>query len=160
MVLERGSFDIDRIISLEPDFLRDGADAVPGAAHHVHDEHCGHDDGVADARTPDHEHDGSIGSICMTSNIPMQRDELGRWLTDLVAAQGQDILRAKGIVDVDGEDRRLVFQAVHSLLELDLQRPWKADEQRHSRLVFIGRNLDADALRAGLTSCEVPRGRF
>ena len=47
-----------------------------------------------------------------------------RWLNELLADQGPDILRAKGIVNVAGEPRRLVFQAVHMMLEGDLQRPW------------------------------------
>ena len=75
------------------------------------------------------------------------------WLNGLVASKGQDILRAKGIIDVKGADRRLVFQAVHMLLEGDLQRLWKPDEPRYSRLVFIGRNLDEQALQAGFQSC-------
>ena len=54
---------------------------------------------------------------------------------------------------VQGEDKRLVFQAVHMILEGELQRPWKAGEQRYSRMVFIGRNLDETALRAGFEAC-------
>lgn len=79
------------------------------------------------------------------------------WLNALVASKGQDILRAKGIIDVEGEDRRLVFQSVHMILEGDLQRPWKAGERRNSRLVFIGRNLDRAALEAGFANCAGKR---
>jgi G3E family GTPase len=39
------------------------------------------------------------------------------------------------------------------ILEGDLQRPWRADEPRSSRMVFIGRNLDEAALRAGFEAC-------
>ena len=60
------------------------------------------------------------------------------------------ILRAKGIFDVAGDARRMVFQSVHRILEGDRQRVWKAGEQRQSRLVLIGRGLDAAALAAGL----------
>jgi G3E family GTPase len=72
-----------------------------------------------------------------------------RWLNEVLQAQGPDILRAKGILDVKGEDRRLVFQAVHMILDGELQRVWKDGERRWSRLVFIGRNLDEAKLRAG-----------
>ena len=65
----------------------------------------------------------------------------------------QDILRAKGIIDVQGENRRLVFQAVHMILEGDLQREWGESERRWSRAVFIGRELDEAALRAGFEAC-------
>jgi G3E family GTPase len=54
---------------------------------------------------------------------------------------------------VKGESRRLVFQAVHMLLEGDLQKAWQKDEPRYSRLVFIGRNLDGNALQIGFDSC-------
>ena len=76
-----------------------------------------------------------------------------RWLDKLLAEQGPDILRAKGIIDVQGEDRRLVFQAVHMILEGELQREWGVKERRWSRAVFIGRNLDEAALKAGFEAC-------
>jgi G3E family GTPase len=145
-VLGRRSFDIAHIVSLEPDFL--------GAAHgepgHVHDEDCGETD-----HPLDHEHDGGISSLSLVSRLPMDQDKISRWLTELVATRGQDILRAKGIIDLSGEDRRFVFQAVHMLLEGDLQRPWKLDEPRYSRLVFIGRNLDRKTLEADFAACAV-----
>ena len=59
----------------------------------------------------------------------------------------------KGIVDVKGESKRLVFQAVHMMLEGDLQREWKPGEDRYSRMVFIGRNLDEAKLKAGFEAC-------
>jgi G3E family GTPase len=143
-LLGRGGFGIERIASLEPDFLDPGH----GDAGHVHDAYCDH---AADA--PDHEHDSDIRSVALTSRRAMDRDKISRWLTELVAARGQDILRAKGIVDVKDAERRLVFQAVHMLLEGDLQRAWRPDEPRQSRLVFIGRNLDRAALQAAFDSC-------
>ena len=71
----------------------------------------------------------------------------------MLQAQGQDILRAKGIIDVAGEEKRLVFQAVHMILDGDLQREWKPGERRYSRLVFIGRNLNRPQLRRGFEGC-------
>lgn len=143
-VLGHGGFDIKRIVSLEPDFMN----PTHGEAGHVHDEHCehGHEE-------PDHQHDADIRSVFLSSNIAMDEDKVSHWLEDLVAKQGQNILRAKGIIDVRDEDRKLVFQAVHMLLEGDLQRAWKPDEPRTSRLVFNGRNLDKDALQAAFDSC-------
>ncbi len=149
-VLGRGGFDLERIVSLEPDFLN----PAHGEAGHVHDAHCAHDhDEPGHDPEHDHEHDRGIDSLSLISHTPMDRDKVSHWLTELVAKQGQNILRAKGIIDVKGEDRRLVFQAVHMLLEGDLQRTWKPDEPRYSRLVFIGRNLDKAALQAGFASC-------
>ena len=62
-------------------------------------------------------------------------------------------MRAKGIIDIQDNDRHLVFQAVHMMLEGDFQRPWEPDEQRRSQFVFIGRKLDGAALLAGFDAC-------
>jgi G3E family GTPase len=148
-VLGRGGFDIDRIVSLEPDFLN----PPHGESGHVHDEHCGDDHHGDGHHAHDHEHDAGIHSISLTSDKPMDGGKISDWLAYVVQSQGPDILRAKGIIDIKGEDRRLVFQAVHMLLEGDLQRPWQAGEPRYSRLVFIGRNLDQKALQIGFESC-------
>ena len=59
----------------------------------------------------------------------------------------------KGLLNVAGEDRRLVFQAVHMILEGDLQREWRPGEDRYSRMVFIGRDLNEAQLKAGFESC-------
>ena len=117
---------------------------------HVHDEHCEHD---SDEDDHDHKHDDGIKSVALTLHRPIDRRKIARWLTALVKNQGQDILRAKGIIDVKDNDRRLVFQAVHMILEGDLQRAWREGELRYSRMVFIGRNLDQAELKAGFESC-------
>jgi len=150
LVLGRGGFDLDRIVDLDPAFLNP-AHGEPG---HVHDEACGHD------HDHDHDHhahghgghaheDQDIKGVALTLETPVDGTKVTQWLNGVLQAQGPDILRAKGIIDVKGESRRLVFQAVHMILDGDLQREWRDDERRYSRLVFIGRNLDADALRQG-----------
>ncbi len=151
-ILGRGGFDLDRMVSLEPDFLN----PAHGDAGHVHDEHCDHDhDHGHDHQHGGHAHeDQDIQGVSITSERPIDGQKVTRWLNELLQAQGPDILRTKGILDVKGETRRLVFQAVHMILEGDLQKPWRDDERRYSRMVFIGRNLDRAKLQAGLTSCE------
>ncbi len=155
-VLGCGGFDLARIVALEPAFLQ----PARGALGHVHDEHCGHEHGPEHDHgqgvpedTSNHVHDSGITSVSLTSTQPMDAARVQAWLTDLVAVQGADILRAKGIIDVAGDARRMVFQAVHMILEGDSQRAWRADEVRSSRLVFIGRRLDAAALQAGFDAC-------
>ena len=97
-------------------------------------------------------HDEDIKGVSLTAERPIDGQKITQWLNQLLAEQGPDILRAKGIIDVAGEERRLVFQAVHMILEGDLQRPWKPEERRYSRLVFIGRNLDEAKLRRDFES--------
>jgi G3E family GTPase len=148
-ILGRGGFDLDRILDLEPEFLN----PPHGEAGHVHDEDCEHDHGHDGHEHHDHQHDDDIKGVALTFDAPLNAEAVSRWLSDLLAAQGPDILRAKGILSVSREDRRLVFQAVHMILEGDLQRPWRDDEPRTSRMVFIGRNLDEAKLRADFEAC-------
>ena len=145
-VLGRGGFDLDRILELEPEFL------VPahGEAGHVHDEHCDHDHDHG--RRHSHVID-DIKGVSLRLDRPVDGEKITRWLNGFLQSRGPDVLRAKGIVDVKGDERRLVFQAVHMLLEGDWQRPWKPEEARFSRMVFIGRNLDEDELRQGFEAC-------
>ncbi len=155
-ILGRGGFDLDRVLEIEPAFLS----PPHGEAGHVHDEHCGHDHDHHD-HEHDHEHhsgghaheDQDIRGVALTVTRPLDGRKVTQWLNDVLQTQGPDILRAKGILDVKGEDRRLVFQAVHMIMDGDYQRPWKPDEARYSRMVFIGRNLDEAQLRAGLDAC-------
>jgi G3E family GTPase len=158
-VLGRGGFDLERITALEPAFLNP-AHGEPG---HVHGPDCEHDHGHHELDEPGHaghehgprghRHEDDIAGVSLRLDRALDGGKATRWLNDLLQAQGQDILRAKGILDIKGEDRRLVFQAVHMMLEGELQRPWRDGEARESRLVFIGRNLDAGALRSGFEAC-------
>ncbi|MCY4588213.1 MAG: GTP-binding protein [Bryobacterales bacterium] len=74
-------------------------------------------------------------------------------MTILLRVQGEDLFWTKGILHVRGMKERFVIQAVHMMLDGGPDRPWALDEPRKSRLVFIGRNLDREALLAGLRSC-------
>jgi G3E family GTPase len=154
-ILGRGGFDLDRIVELEPEFLN----PAHGEAGHVHDEHCEHDHHHGhdhDHHGHDHAdrlHDDDIKGVSLRLDKPLDTNKVSRWLNDLLALQGPNILRAKGILDVKGENRRLVFQAVHMILEGDLQREWRDGEERYSRMVFIGRELNEAQLKAGFESC-------
>ncbi|ODT88916.1 GTP-binding protein [Phenylobacterium sp. SCN 70-31] len=165
-ILGRHAFDLTRVTELQPDFLN----PPHGEAGHVHDEHCdhdhhdhhhGHDHHEHSHGHHDHDHDhihdhvaeSGIRSVSLTADRQVDGNRITAWLNNVLQTQGPDILRAKGILDVKGEDRRLVFQAVHMILEGDFQAPWRDGDKRYSRLVFIGRNLDEDALRAGFENC-------
>ena len=84
---------------------------------------------------------------------PLDPTRFMPWLQDLVAREGQKILRSKGILSFQGDDDRYVFQGVHMMLEGDHQRKWKDDEPRESRVVFIGRELPEEAIREGFARC-------
>jgi G3E family GTPase len=142
-----GAFDLQRILSLDPDFLEDGAGDAPGHDHAGHD-HAGHDHG------PSALHDSAIESLSLSLDAPVDGARFLAWIRDYLAKNGQDILRSKGILDVKGQERRIVYQAVHMMMDADYQRPWRADEKRQSRIVFIGRKLKRDEIKAGFEACR------
>lgn len=157
-ILDTGSFDLTRIGALGTHLPNPASDQ--GSSAHEHDEHCdhGHDhehSNTGDATLADRVHISDIDSVVISSKRPMDAEGLYQWLSGYLAEHGQNILRAKGIINAIGEDRKLVFQAVHMMLEGDFQRPWGADEERITQLVFIGRELDRVQLESGFMSCAV-----
>ena len=92
-------------------------------------------------------------SLSFRTDKPLDADKFFAWIEDLVQVEGPNILRSKGILAFKDEDRRFVFQGVHMILDGDHQRPWKEDEKRESRMVFIGRNLPEEKIRKGFESC-------
>jgi G3E family GTPase len=144
-VLERNAFDLERILDLDPAFLEA---AEPHHHDHGHDgAHPHHHDGTA------HYHDEEIQSISLKTEKPLDPDKFFPWVQDLVQRDGPDILRCKGILSFKGDDERFVFQGVHMILDGDHQRPWKNGEKRESRIVFIGRNLPQERIKAGFEGC-------
>ena len=153
-VLDRGAFDLDRILSLDPHFLEHG--------HHAHEcsDDCDHDHHHhGDGHGHDHHHHGhghedkhSVKSISLTAG-DLDPEMFFPWINQVTQVQGPNILRMKGILAFKGDPQRYVIQGVHMIVEGDHQRDWKEDEPRESRLVFIGRDLNWDVLKANFESC-------
>jgi G3E family GTPase len=120
-----GAFDLKNALSIDPEFLDEAA----------------------------HEHDQAVHSVAITETGSVDSDKLNRWLYQLVQDKGSDLFRMKGILDVDQAPRRFVFQGVHMTLDGRPGKPWRPGETRRNELVFIGRELDEAALRAGFQSC-------
>ncbi len=156
-VLGRNAFDLDRILEIEPAFLSAG-----DGHNHDHDHtgpECDHP-----SHTHDHSHDHSHGGLKHTHDEDMQSialeipgdvdpEKFMPWINDYVQTEGPNILRSKGILAFKGEAKRFVFQGVHMVLDGDLQRDWKTDEKRTSKIVFIGRELKRDEITKGFMAC-------
>ncbi len=99
-----------------------------------------------------HEHDDEVGSVAIDVEGDVDAAALNHWLGRLLQERGVDIFRTKGFLSVAGDARRHLFQGVHMLLDSQPDRPW-GDAPRRNQLVFIGRNLDGDAIRRGFESC-------
>jgi len=128
-VLDRGAFDLNRL------------DLGDEHEHHDHD-HSRHTD--------------AIDCVSLRIDGGLDRGRFMAWLQRLVLEQGQDLLRAKGIVNLADVAKRLVFQGVHMMMDTEMTQPWADGEHRQSRLVFIGRHLDEAAMRDELRHCVAP----
>jgi G3E family GTPase len=151
-VLGRNAFDLDRILDIEPQFLEADDHDHDHDHHHHHGDHDGHDHHHHGGGLK-HYHDEDMQSLSLRSDKPLNPDKFFPWVQDLVAKDGPSILRSKGILSFKDDPDRFVFQGVHMILDGDHQRPWKDGEERQSRIVFIGRNLPEEKIRAGFESC-------
>src|SRR6516225_994916 len=158
-VLDRNAFDLDRILDIEPEFLEAEEDHDHHHAHgHDHDHHHDHDHGYHHHDGHGHKglkhyHDEEMQSVSLKTDKPLDPDKFFPWVQDLVQKEGPNILRCKGILAFKDDDQRFVFQGVHMILDGDHQRPWKKDEKRESRIVFIGRHLPGKLITEGFESC-------
>ena len=79
---------------------------------------------------------------------------MNAWLSKLLAEKGVDIFRMKGFISIADDPRRFVFQGVHMLFDSQPEREWAEDERRN-QIVFIGRNLDEEAIQNDFDKCLV-----
>ena len=126
-ILDKGAFDLQNALRIDPRLLEDDA----------------------------HEHDDDIQTVAFNEPGTVDGDTLNRWLNELVQLRGADIFRMKGILNMDNNARRFVFQGVHMTLEGRPGKAWGDDQRRSNEIVFIGRNLDSAELRSGFESCFV-----
>ena len=138
-VLDRGAFDLQRALDNDPHFLE----------HEDHDHsHPGHHRA---ARSDIH--DSSVQSISLRAG-PLKPDLFFPWIQKITQMDGPNILRLKGIIAFDNDDERYIVQGIHMIVEGDHQRPWKDEEDRESRIVFIGRDLDKAKLKRTFEACQ------
>ncbi|UXN04073.1 CobW family GTP-binding protein [Bartonella sp. HY406] len=164
-VLDRGAFDLKRALDNDPYFLEHGEEGHicgPDCGHdhsheHNHDHSHSHEHSHQHDHGHHHEHGAAIHDVTVQS-VSLRSGELDPakffpWLQNVTQVQGPNILRLKGIIAFKGDEDRYVVQGVHMIIEGDHQRPWKDGEKRESRLVFIGRQLDAEKLKSGFEAC-------
>ncbi len=101
-------------------------------SHHDHEE--------------EHDHDDEITSVQITLEQADDPKQLVKKLTQLV--QEQEIYRIKGFVHVANKPMRLVLQGVGDRFDTFYDRLWRNDENRQTRLVFIGKDLEQENIEA------------
>ena len=84
------------------------------------------------------------------SERPFDPGKLEDFLGAIVNIYGPRMLRYKGVLFMQGSERKVIFQGVHQLMGSDLGPLWRADEVKSSKLVFIGIDLPKDILLQGM----------
>ncbi|TVS11365.1 MAG: GTP-binding protein [Wenzhouxiangella sp.] len=122
--------------------LEADAAAERGHSHaHAHDHHHDHRQDV-------NRHDERIRARCFTIDRPIQAERLDAALEMLLRLAGQDLLRVKGLLNVQGMDKPMVIHGVQHLFHPPETLPAWPDEDRRSRIVFITRDLPANLIDA------------
>jgi G3E family GTPase len=124
---------------------------------HEHGEHCDHPSHAHDhaGHGHHHHHDDDVKSFVFKSEKPFDAAKLEDFLGAIVNIYGPRMLRYKGVLNMKGTDRKVIFQGVHQLMGSDLGPAWAADEQRVSKMVFIGIDLPKDIFLQGMEQCLV-----
>ena len=157
-VLDLRGFNLNDKLELDPDFLR----VEEGHDHdHEHDHehaHCGHDHAHGEACSHDHHHShhtDDIAAFVFKSDRAFDPERLEQFLGSLVQVFGPQMLRYKGVLRMQGVDRKVVFQGVHQIMGSDVGPKWSENETPASKMVFIGKNLPKDVFIRGLEQCLV-----
>ncbi len=159
-VFDLRGFNLNTKLEIDPDFLKEddhdhGHDHEHAHGHdHDHGEHCDHPSHQHEGGHH-HHHDDDVKSFVFKSERALDPAKLEDFLGAIVNIYGPRMLRYKGVLHMKGTDRKVIFQGVHQLMGSDLGPPWQADEQRISKMVFIGIDLPKDILLQGLEQCLV-----
>ncbi len=124
-LLDIRGFNLDAALELDPDFLESDR----------------------------HEHDDEVASFVWRDARALHLEKIETFLSLMVQNYGEDLLRYKGVLNVAGEPRRMIFQGVHMLMGGTPGKPWGAREPRESVMVFIGRKLPRRLFEEGLAYC-------
>ena len=159
-VLDLRGFNLNDKLELDPDFLlvEEGQDHAHEHTHeHDHDD-CGHDHAHGEACTHDHHqghHSDDIAAFVFKSDRAFDPERLEQFLGSLVQVFGPQMLRYKGVLRMEGVDRKVVFQGVHQIMGSDVGPKWGENETPATKMVFIGKNLPKDVFVRGLEQCLV-----
>ena len=162
-VFDLKGFNLNAKLDIDPDFLAEDEHVHVHGAHcdhpshhhdHEHGEHCNHpshDHGHGHH----HHHDDDGKSFVFRSERAFDPAKLEDFLGAIVNIYGPRMLRYKGVLNMRGTERKVIFQGVHQLMGSDLGPQWAEGEIKLSKMVFIGIDLPQDILLQGLEQCLV-----
>ncbi|GGE86327.1 CobW family GTP-binding protein [Massilia psychrophila] len=156
-VLDLRGFNLNDKLDIDPAFLTEAE--ASGHNHddeheHVHTEACDHAGHDQNNHHHSH-HSDDIAAFVFKSERAFDPARLDQFLAGLVNVFGPRMLRYKGVLLMEGAERKVVFQGVHQIMGSDLGAKWGETEERRSKMVFIGKNLPKDIFIRGLEQCLV-----
>lgn len=152
-VVDFGNIPLDKVFGLKGFHLNSRLNiTIPIAAHaHCHEAPCGPDCSHGEY----HHHLDDVQAFVFQSERPFHPDMLNDFLSRILQEYGSRMMRYKGILYMENTDSKVVFQGVQQLMGSDIAEPWRDDEIRQSKMVFIGKKLPQSAFLEGLTACLV-----
>lgn len=149
-VFDLRGFNLNAKLDIDPDFLKEEEEHDHD---HAHGEDCDHPSHKHEGHH--HRHDDDVKSFVFRADRPFDPARLEDFLGAIVNIYGPRMLRYKGVLHMQGTERKVIFQGVHQLMGSDLGPAWGPDEKRNSRMVFIGIDLPREILEQGLEQCLV-----
>jgi G3E family GTPase len=158
-VFDLRGFNLNAKLDIDPDFLKeddhhDHHDHGHDHHDHAHGEHCDHPSHQHEGGHH-HHHDDDVKSFVYRASKPFDPARLEDFLGAIVNIYGPRMLRYKGVLNMQGTERKVIFQGVHQLMGSDLGPQWAEGEPRISKMVFIGIDLPKDIFMQGLENCLV-----
>ncbi|HGE5779236.1 cobalamin biosynthesis protein CobW [Bacillus pseudomycoides] len=101
----------------------------------------------------EHHHLEGVKSFVLREERPLDLQKLNEWMSAVVQELGEYLYRYKGILSIDGVDRRIVFQGVHTLFAASYDREWQEGEERVSEVVFIGKDINKEWFQEHFKEC-------
>lgn len=155
-VFDLRGFNLNAKLDIDPDFLK--ADEHDHHHHHGHDhdhDHHDHEHGEHCDHPHHHAHDDDVKSFVFRSDRAFNPAKLEDFLGAIVQVYGPKMLRYKGVLNMKGSDKKVIFQGVHQLMGSDLGPAWAKGEKKTSKMVFIGLDLPKEIFLQGLEQCLV-----
>jgi G3E family GTPase len=162
-VFDLRGFNLNAKLDIDPDFLKvddHDHDHAHDHAHHHHAEgeacdHPSHNPSHDQSHGHHHHTDDDVKSFVFKSDRPFDPAKLEDFLGAIVNIYGPRMLRYKGVLYMQGTDRKVIFQGVHQLMGSDLGPAWGPEEHKSSKMVFIGIDLPKDILLQGMEQALV-----
>ena len=158
-VFDLRGFNLNSKLDIDPDFLKEEAHAHDHEGHdHAPGEACNHLDHAHEHGATaghHHAHDDDVKSFVFRSDRAFDPAKLEDFLGAVVNIYGPRMLRYKGVLYMQGTERKVIFQGVHQLMGSDLGPAWGKDEKPCSKMVFIGIDLPKDIFLQGMAQSLV-----